>query len=103
MPSRLVVAVVSVSNAQVRNKDFLKDIFESGDLDHDQAWTFAEAKNFLPKIDKKLKTAVNEDELRSYFDQVDSNHDGKIDKTEFKVAITQQILKYRKNKANNIE
>jgi len=92
-----------VSNAQkYNNKDFLKNVFESGDLDHDNTWTFAEAKQFLPKIEKKLKTAVNDDELRLYFNQVDSNHDEKIDKAEFKAAISQQILKHRENKANNI-
>jgi Ca2+-binding EF-hand superfamily protein len=99
----VVLAFLSTSNAQNEKKDFLKNIFESGDLNKDQVWTFDEAKTILPKIEKKLKKAVNEDELRAYFDQVDSNRDGKIDKAEFKAAISQQILKYREKKAQNIE
>ena len=99
----VVFSYLSSSSAQNEKIDFLKSIFESGDLNKDQVWTFDEAKTILPKIEKKYKIDVKEDELRAIFDQGDSNHDGKIDKAEFKVAMSKEIIKYREKKAQNIE
>ncbi len=99
----IVLAFLSTSSAQNEKKDFIKNLFESGDLNKDQVWTFDEAKTILPKIEKKYKIDMDEDKLRALFEQGDSNHDGKIDKAEFKAAISQQILKYREKKAQNIE
>ena len=92
--------MVGVCQSSRLSKDFVKNIFASVDTNSDGKWSFDEAKAFLPKLESKLKKDISNEKLTEYFDKIDADKDGLIDKAEFKKALNEQMSKFIKNRQN---
>lgn len=93
--------MVGVCQSTRLSKDFVKNIFASVDTNNDEKWSFDEAKAFLPKLESKLKKDISNEKLTEYFNKIDADKDGLIDKAEFKKALNEQMSKFMKNRHNS--
>lgn len=74
----------------------LQEIFSSVDADDNGKLSFEESLNLLPKIEKRLKATISDEDksdAKKYFDSVDSNSDGSISRSEFKTAVREKLSK----------
>jgi Ca2+-binding EF-hand superfamily protein len=68
------------------------------DTNKDDKWSFSEAINFFPKLDKKLREKIDSTRLKEMFETFDVNKDHLIDREEFKRGLNEKLRSSIKHK-----
>jgi Ca2+-binding EF-hand superfamily protein len=81
----------------MNKRDEIDEIFESIDRDHNGMISINEVQSIFLKMNSRLGRSYNEDDLRSFFSELDVNRDGQLSLIEFR----ESFRGFDCNKVNN--